>query len=263
MGMVVATGILGAGSYSGLQNWLEQIDQSKLTQLSALQGAAKYSDCITQAGALTPTFRFFKAAQTVLNECRLKQAETLAKGNKLTEAIVLANQIPANAPTYKGAADAISSWLKSLIGTAEKQYQAGNMDSVKALLNGLPQEGSTFTQAHQKTDQWQQEWAMNEKTLNEAQTALNKKDWEAAKTATVKLNHPYWKQKAQSIVQKADQQIEASQRPITPLETVVSEDTRNLSSGSGSGISNTQSSTNVPQPPPSKAFTPAPIRIAN
>jgi len=81
----------------------------QLNEIRNLKTEAKYKECITKAGTVIQSV-FSKAAQGVLNECLMADAEKLAAEGKLTEAVSVAKKIPKNSPLYPKVQKRLKEW---------------------------------------------------------------------------------------------------------------------------------------------------------
>jgi len=204
--------VFGGGTFV-INNWLrfqsEQADHQRLVKLQALNTDGKYSDCITQTSAMSSEFRFAQEVQSLLNGCRLSQAQALAKANNLKDAISLVSQIPSSAGNYAGAQTVLTQWSDNLMQQATKQYQAGEINRARDLLKVIPSDSAGGKKAQQAINKWQKELAMNEKYLKDAQDALNRKEWGEAQKLAQKVTNSITpqQQKAKNIINQAEENM--------------------------------------------------------
>ncbi|GEM_PF-2376652 len=208
---IAGASVLTASAIGGWYFWNqyeEQTDRATLTQIATLDSGHQYDQCITQAQGLPSNFRFFKDAQAHLNACRFYKAKDFAGKSKFQDAIALAAQIPDDTDRYGHLAqDAINTWSESLIQQATKLYQTGKKDEAIAELKIIPTNNAAGKKAQETISQWNQEWTNNAATLAKANQALTDKKWTLADDTAKKATTAYWKQKAQPIIQKAEDEL--------------------------------------------------------
>lgn len=200
-------------AYLSAQAALEAVQSSKL--------AGRYQDCIQQAKEIPSGYSDLQTqSQTLLGECLLAQAKTLAGERKFKDAIAQVAQVSADLPVYAEAQTLISQWAKEILQTATNSYRKGNLQEAEAIVKAIPADADLAQEAQQNLDQWRSEWNKNEALLKTAQQALDKKQWDNALAETDKLrlltqpvpqNSPYWKAKIEPIATKAEREIAAAE----------------------------------------------------
>lgn len=259
--------VLVASAVGGLSFWnqhTEQTDRATLAQIVTLNSGHQYDQCIGQAQALPASFRFFKDAQENLNACRFNKAKNFAEKSKFQDAIALAVQVPAEINLYGSLAqNAIETWSNNLIQQATKQYQAGKKDEAIAELKVIPVNSAAGKKAQETTNQWNKEWTNNVATLAKANRALTDKKWTLASDTAKKATTAYWKQKAQPIIKRAEDELASINAAPAPSPfAVINLDSANssnpLSSGEPPSVSS-DSSNKTPavrvEPPPADFST--------
>lgn len=181
----------------------------------------KFSDCITQAQTVSPNYPdSYAKAQGLLNECHLAQAQVLASSGKFQEAIAEASVIPSGSPSYPDAQKLIGQESESLLKQAMNKYQEEGLDAAIAIAQKIPANSSGGKKAQQLIPQWKTEAAANDNNLKSAQKAFAQKQWQSAINSANKVtNVPFWKRKAQAIVQQAEAKVAAEKPPVASNST--------------------------------------------
>ena len=228
----VGVAIVGLGGITTLviNGKARQAEETTLKSIKDLKAASKYDDCVSAAQQIKQDSRIYADAQALLNECQTANAQTtltkakqLAKDSKFKEAITEAGKIPTSAPVASEAKKLVGQWSDNLLQQATKQYEAGKVNDAVATVQAIPVDSVAGNKAQQLTNQWKKEWSANDANLKAAQKAVEQRKWQAALDSANKVTaHPFWKQKAQSIVQKAEAQI-ADSIPSTSLPNSASQ----------------------------------------
>jgi serine/threonine protein kinase/CHASE3 domain sensor protein len=224
--IVIGGGIAIAALLGGSVYWFQQ-RQAYLSAQAALEAvqssklAGRYQDCIQQAKAVLSGYADLQTqSQTLLGECLLAQAKTLAGERKFKDAIAQVTQVSADFPVYAEAQTLMSQWAEEILQTATNAYRKGNLKEAEAIVKAIPADAALAQEAQQSLDQWRSEWNKNEALLKTAQQALDKKQWDNALAETAKLrllNQPvpqnslYWKAKIEPIATKAEREIAAAE----------------------------------------------------
>jgi serine/threonine protein kinase, bacterial len=198
----IATTVVGLNYYSQSQR------QFALSQITSLKMEGNHEECVRSAMALSGDAQ----AQQLLGECQLAQAQTLAEGNRLKDAILTASEIAEAHSAHEESQRLIGEWSERILELAAEQYQGGKLENAVAMAGAIPETSSVYEQAQAQIISWNQEWETDEGLLKTAQEAVDRGEWQAAIAETEKITNDHWKQQAAPIVEKANTEIAAEQR---------------------------------------------------
>ena len=224
----VGVAIVGLGSIAALMlnGSGQKTEETALESIKNLKATGKYDDCANTAQGIKPDSRIFAEVQSLLNECRtansqatLTQAKQLAKDSKFKEAIFEAAKIPETAPAGAEAKKLIEQWAAPLIQQATQKYEEeGKLEAAIALIQVIPTTSASYKKAQDLSNRWKPEWDSSQKTLGTAQKAIEQGQWQAAINAASNLpDTPFWKQKKDTILSKAESQLTKSAPQPTPV----------------------------------------------
>jgi serine/threonine-protein kinase len=186
-----------------------------LEQIENLKAAGKYEECMSQAPTIPRHSFFYTDAQTILFECQLAQAKTLAADRKFYAAIAAASHIPQGEILYQDAQHLVDQWSESILKTADNTYRSGKLNDAIAIAEAIPETSLVYQKSQGAIKQWNGEWQKNNSYLKAAQKALDAGQWQNAITEAKKvINTPYWQEKIKPITQKAESKIAESKPTI-------------------------------------------------
>lgn len=209
--VAVGTGLLTFGvtatltyGYLELRQYQEQ--RAQWDQIRSLVQAQDYEGCLAAVPRMSSESRYFEAAQPLLYQCRLGQAQVQAEGEDWSGAIAAAALIPqSNEKFYGEAQPLIETWSKNITQKGEKLLAIGKLDEAIETLRAIPESSPTFSQTQRTIQQWQGNWEKNETVLAETDALLERGQWLAAQQNLEKLEkNPFWTQKAKPLLEKAE-----------------------------------------------------------
>lgn len=184
--------------------------QASLEQIKTQNAEGNYQECVALSTVIPQNSGIYTEAQTLLQQCQLSLAKQLAADSNFAVAITEAAKIPQNSVRYQEAQQLISEWSSSILETATKNYQSGNLSNAIAIAKTIPESSSVYPKAQGTIQQWNQEWQKNKSYLQAAQKALDERKWQNAISEANKVtNNPYWQEQIEPIIQKAESQIAA------------------------------------------------------
>ncbi len=187
-----------------------------LERIENLKAAGKYEECMSQAPTIPRHSFFYTDAQTILYECQLAQAKTLATARKFYAAIAEASHIPQGATLYQDAQQLIDQWSDSILKIADNTYRSGKLNDAIAIAKAIPKTSLVYQKSQGAIKQWNGEWENNNSYLKAAQKALDAGQWQNAITEAKKvIDTPYWQEKIKPITQKAESKIAAAKTVVT------------------------------------------------
>ena len=190
-----------------------------LEQIENLKSAGKYEECMSQAPTIPRHSFFYTDAQTILFECQLAQAKTLAADRKFYAAIAAASHIPQGAILYQDAQQLVDQWSDSILKIADNTYRSGKLNDAIAIAEAIPETSLVYQKSQGAIKQWNGEWQKNNSYLKAAQKALDAAQWQNAITEAKKvIDTPYWQEKIKPITQKAEAKI-ATAKTVVPRQT--------------------------------------------
>lgn len=215
IGASITTIALGALGVYALY-WQPRISvQASLEQIKTQNAEGNYQECVDRATAIHQNSRIYTEAQTLVQQCQLSLAKQLAADSDFAAAIREAAKIPQNSVEYREAWQLISQWSSSILETATNNYHSGNLNNAIVIAKTIPEGNSVYPKAQGTIQQWNKEWQKNKSYLQAAQKALNEGKWHNAINEASKVtNHPYWQERIESIIQKAESQIAAPKSAV-------------------------------------------------
>jgi hypothetical protein len=208
---IVSVGIVVAAilyiTNSSAQQKQEKNQQEILNDAVRQKANRNYNKCIVSARqALLMPLDQNQAAETLLEECQiaqenlmknqLDQATQLVENGRLKDAIALANEIPADSPTFSDAQQLIEQWSERMLQMAQQCYKRGQVSDAFAISSAIPQTSSAFQAAQQDIQTWQIEQDDNEQHWQLGLQALERGDWAIAiREAEQISNHAAWRQR--------------------------------------------------------------------
>lgn len=197
---------VGAGY--GLRQWQGYRQQrAEWVQVQALEQSKQYGACFRQGAAIAEESRFYAVAQDLVQRCRLAEAQVLAQRQQLPEALTLLGQIPSSSDAHEQAIAFQQQWAGQLARRAEQQWVQGELQQAIATLQSLPETVAKDINVPKKIEGWRQTWANQEQLVKSATTLVGKGQWLAAQQTLTKVEHPYWKAKANPLKARAEQGI--------------------------------------------------------
>ncbi|PSB13286.1 hypothetical protein C7B61_01090 [filamentous cyanobacterium CCP1] len=210
IGITTAAVVISAVVGSAIARWwLQQQATTRLAAAQQLQTAGQYEECLASVDAIPGVL--YDDAQTVLNQCAaglLDRARELADNAEYGEAIQEASKVPEESDEQPEAQALISEWSDALIEQATVLYrEEGKLDEAIGLLAMIPNTTPLSRIREETVQEWRDEWAKNQATLEEAEQALEIGDWYGARSKVNVLTTPYWQNQAAEISTTANEQI--------------------------------------------------------
>lgn len=195
-----------------------QQDRQDAATWAQVQGLAKqqsFDDCIRRSATFGHESRFYGEAQTLMQQCRVGQAQRLAaQGSKtLGDALSLLALIPSQSRAYGEAQALMQGWSKQLKSEAESQFKLGKLDRAIAILRQTPGQAPEAQSVESTIQAWQREWGKNATAIKAAESALERGRWLAAKQSLAQITAiQYWQDKAKPLQAKAEAGIAEVER---------------------------------------------------
>ena len=150
MAMVLTTGAAGAYVYAQSQ---KQAKPHTIEQISTLYQQGKFADCQEAVQQLTAGAKAKAKIQSLLNQCRLGEAEQLATKGDYRAAIAQAKTIPLKASNHDQRQQSIVAWSRELPAQEKLERAQELVDK------GQPQDAiKTLMQVEQGTQTAPQAW---------------------------------------------------------------------------------------------------------
>jgi hypothetical protein len=193
-----------------VQEWRDrQQEIQAFEQLQALAAQPDPEACVQAAQQIDQTSRFYAEAQAIQEQCNFLWGERLAQGGDLRSALSLLLTIPDSAQSYQDAQALVERLSAQVIEEAQAQVVDGKLDEAIVTLAKIPSTAPASATAENLRESWRKEWEQNEKTIAEAQKALDDGQWSAAKEILGTVSSaPYWQSQIQPLRKKADEGIE-------------------------------------------------------
>ncbi len=134
LAMVLITGAAGAYVYAQSQKQDDPQPGDAADQIAKLYGQGKFAECQASVQKLTAESQTQPQIQTLLNQCRLAEAEQLAAQGNYGAAIAKAKTIPLEASNHQQAKESVANW------SAEQQAQEKLALAAKLVKEGKPKE---------------------------------------------------------------------------------------------------------------------------
>lgn len=225
VGIVTILVALSGGSFYAFTKWqTDRTEQLTFQKAKTLQSQGKYQECLTEAGNISTTSRFYTEIQMLLSDCQrekqaqelLNQATQLETSQSFQEAIAKASQIPANSLFYSDAQTLITRCSQKLLDHASGRYDAGDLEGAKSIANAIPANNSMHQKAQATIAQWQQEWDNNTAHLQKIEEVLQVNDFEGAlqEANLITRGSSFWKQKADTAIADINQRKQEDDRRL-------------------------------------------------
>ncbi len=209
---------------------LNQTQWQQLNQAERAAAAAEYHHCLHVLPDVANDSFFYPRAQLLQEQCTrplgensLAQAEDLATAGELKLAIAAANQIE-EGPLYPESQQQIKLWSLRIIDFATKHYASEDeqLSSAINMLRAIPKGTPVYADSQALIEQWQQEWANNERYLNSANLALKLGDLEEAARAAEKISsHLFWAERRSQVQIDIQQQEQVFRQRVLRAERSV------------------------------------------
>ncbi len=147
-----------------------------------------------------------------VGNCGLEAAKIKANTNSYSDAITIAQSIPNTVPNYQEVKDNINIWSEELLDYATQLYRKeGKLEEAIKITNIIRENPNFQTKIADLSSQWQQEEEKYQAIIDQAQSLLDRAQWDAAKKEVAKIpsDFTFLRQKAQPILNEANQQINA------------------------------------------------------
>ena len=189
-----------------------------MNQLKILQANRQFERCIQQANTL-PQIGTDPEVQALLGECQLGKAQYFAKDGHLRDAIAVISLVPKGAPVAAKAEKLLTEWSERMMDLAIEQYDAGQLDDAITLTQLVPKNSSAYRKAQDSAKQWRASWQPSQEYLQEAQSAFDQGQWQAAIDLANQIEAPYWQKQADPIRRQANAEIAARQAVPPPAHS--------------------------------------------
>ncbi len=146
-----------------------------------------------------------------IGKCGLEAAKIKAKANSYSEAIAIAQKIPNTVSNYQNIQDSINNWSGKILDYATKVYKQGNLEEAVKITQIIPDNSNLKATLPELISKWSQEEEKHQNIIDNAQNLLARAQWYGAKQEVEKISTDFvfWRQEAQPILDKANQQINA------------------------------------------------------
>ena len=192
-----------------------------LGQLGTLYDEAKYTECISAAEAAIANLAIPSTSlKGPMARCQLGTAQIKANQSSFADAIGIVSKISPETSYYQKAQQKINTWSTEILAYATKTYEEqGKLKEALAAASVIPKTTAVAQEVATRTKQWQANNKTNEALIKAAETDLQDGRPEDAIAKVEKIQEPkYWKQKADKIIQEANQQI-AKRSPPAPVRS--------------------------------------------
>ncbi len=222
----VFMGIVGTGGYLLFINQLEKISQNKSNflprtsnknNLNVLLGTLEtqyqqgnHYDCYQSA--IDNSNQDDIKIKEWIGKCGLEAAKIKGEAYSYSEAIAIAQKIPNTVSNYQEVQNSINTWSGKILDYATKVYkEEGKLEEAVKIIENIPKNSNLTATLPELISQWQQEAEKHQAILDNAQNLLNQAQWYAAKQEVEKIptDFDFWRQQAQPILDRANQQINA------------------------------------------------------
>ncbi|WP_299414991.1 protein kinase [Acaryochloris sp. IP29b_bin.148] len=215
----VATGLLlllaGLGA-SAFWLWRPSATSKVLTQLESLLTQKKFADCIRlgETAVSDPDIPE-SSIREPLAQCYLGAAQAQADQGNYAEALKNVVKVPSHSAHHDQAQQKINAWSTQLLNQAKKIYaEKGQLQEALRLMSSIPRSSAVSEEATKLAKQWQETQKANEKLVKEAQVALDEGRSATAIAKAEQVKQPqFWKQKADKIIQAAEEDIKRNESP--------------------------------------------------
>ncbi|MDJ0904157.1 MAG: hypothetical protein QNJ55_35770, partial [Xenococcus sp. MO_188.B8] len=148
-----------------------------------------------------------------IGKCGLEAAKIKGESDHYSSAISIAQKIPNTVSNYQEVQDSINNWSGRILDYATTVYQEeGKLEEAVKVTENIPETSNFKAILPEVISQWQEETAKHQAIIDNAQNLLNQAQWYAAKQEVAKIptEFNFWRQKAQPILDQANQQINAA-----------------------------------------------------
>lgn len=193
-----------------VQEWRDrQQETQSFEQLQTLLAQPDPEGCVKAAQQIDQTSRFYPEAQGILQQCNFLWGQGLAQGGDLRSALSLLLTIPDSAPVYPDAQALVERLSAEVIEKAQTQVVDGQLEAAIVTLAQIPLDAPATATVENLRQSWRKEWEQNEKTIAEAQKALDKGQWSTAQEILGTVSSaPYWQSQILPLKQKAEEGIQ-------------------------------------------------------
>ena len=224
---VALVGLAGFGAYS----WMRDRDfQNAISEAKSFQLKANYDACLDKLTLIPKDVAQSSEAKSLSISCKSSQAKEklttakgLAKDSKYQEAIVIANTINAETPSYAESQTEINKWSDILLVKATDLYaKDGKLEQAVEMAQKIPVNTPAGKQATELVPKWQSAWKNSEASYKEASAASKKEEWKKVVTSSKQVaDTPYWTKKIAPLRQEAESKIALLNAPA-PISPVIS-----------------------------------------
>ena len=147
-----------------------------------------------------------------IGKCGLEAAKIKGEAYSYSSAISIAQKIPNTVSNYQEVQDSINTWSGKILDHATTVYkEEGKLEEAVKITEHIPEISNLTATLPELISQWQQETEKYQAIIDNAQNLLNQAQWDAAKQEVEKIptDFDFWRQQAQPILDKANQQINA------------------------------------------------------
>lgn len=130
--------------------------------------------------------------------------------NALMAALELVSQWPSDHPLYAQAQRLSNEWSQATIVIARRQFEQGNIDYAKTIIQKVPKTSTHYTQAQTLITLWTTDEGSS--LAAQASSAINAADWPAALDIARRLtllNSDHWNQVASELLVRINQERQA------------------------------------------------------
>ncbi len=191
-----------------------------------------------------------------IGKCGLEAAKIKGKAYSYSGAIAIAQTIPNTVSNYQEVQDSVDIWSGKILDYATKVYkEQGQLEEAVKITKNIPENSNLTATLPELISQWQQETEKHQALIDNAQNLLNQAQWYGAKQEVEKIptDFDFWRQKAQPILNKANQQINA----------IAAEEQRRREQAAAEQRRREQAAAEVEQPPREQAEDPLRERLNN
>ena len=148
----------------------------------------------------------------LIGKCGLEVAKIKGEAHSYSSAIAIAQRIPKTVSNYQEVQDSINTWSGKILDYATTVYkEKGQLEKAVEVTENIPENSNLTATLPELIFQWQQETKTHQAIIDNAENLLNQAQWYGAKQEVEKIptDFDFWRQKAQPILDKANQQINA------------------------------------------------------
>ena len=181
-----------------------------LNTLETQYQQGKYQDCYQLS--INNSYQNKIEIKEWIGKCGLEVAKIKSEANSYSSAIAIAQKIPNTVSNYQEVQDSINIWSEKILDYATTVYkEKGQIKKAVEITDHIPGNSNLTATLPKLIYQWQQETETHQAILDNAQNLLNQAQWYSAKQEVEKIptDFDFWRKKAQPILDKANQQINA------------------------------------------------------